>query len=411
MRTLIRNIGRLYLVPPGPVRAPQLGDVPILRDAAVCIDDERIAWFGRDSNRPADPVDAELDANGQAVVPGFVDCHTHLLFAGTREGEFVDRIRGKTYVQILEAGGGIHVSVDAVRRASETELVGLGRDRLRRMLAAGTTTAEVKSGYGLSPEDELKMLRAIRRLSGEQPVELVATYLAAHTVPRAYADRAEAYLAAVTADDVLERIYSDDLAEFADVFCERGAFTPAQAERFLRECERHGLRPKLHAEQITHSGATRLGVALNAVSVDHLEELDDEDIAALRGSATIPVLLPGCNFFLNARPAPARRMIDAGLPVALATDCNPGSSMIESMPLILSIACTLLRMTPVEALVAATANAAAAINRANRIGAIATGHQADLLLLDVPNVERLAYDVGRNAVRTVLKRGRVVHQA
>jgi imidazolonepropionase len=209
-------------------------------------------------------------------------------------------------------------------------------------------------------------------------------------------------------DDVLERLYRDDLAEFADVYCERGAFDLEQSRRFLTECARHGLRPKLHAEQMSNSGAARLGVELGAASVDHLEAIDDATIAALRDSRTSPVLLPGCGFFLNTPPAPARRLIDAGLPVALATDCNPGSSMIESMPLVMSIACCLLRMTPAEALVAATANAAAAVDRRDRIGAIAVGHQADLLILDVPNFERIAYEVGRNPVRTVLKRGRKV---
>lgn len=409
MRTLIDGIGQLVCVPPGPIAGAAMRAPPVLTDAALAVQDERIAWFGPRGRYPAGPFDKELDAQGGCVIPGFVDCHTHLVFAGSREGEFVQRIEGRSYLEILEAGGGIHATVEAVRRASEGHLVELGLARLRRMLAFGTTTAEVKSGYGLTPADELKMLRAIHRLGGVQPVELVGTYLAAHAVPREFAGRADAYLDAVLADSVLESIYRDDLAEFADVFCERGAFTPQQAERFLRECARHGLRPRVHADQLTNSGAARLGVRLGAASVDHLEEIDDESIAALRGSRTIPVLLPGCTLFLGGRPAPARRLIEAGLPVALATDCNPGSSMIESMPLIVSLACTLLRMTPMEALVAATANAAAALGRADRVGAIAVGHQADLLILDVPNVDRLAYDVSRNVVQTVLKRGCVVH--
>jgi imidazolonepropionase len=409
MRALIDGIGQLVVVPPGPVRGAAMGGLPVVRDAAVVTEGERIAWFGPRGQRPGGDFDEVFDAAGGCVVPGFVDCHTHLVFAGTRENEFVARIRGKTYLEILEAGGGIHVTVEAVRAASEAELTRLAADRLRRMLASGTTTAEVKSGYGLTPADELKMLRVVRRLRAMQPVELVGTYLAAHTVPRAFAGRAEAYLDAMLADPVLETLYASELAEFADVFCERGAFSVPQAERYLRECARHGLRPKLHAEQITNAGATRLGVALGAASVDHLEEIDDESIRLLAGSATVPVLLPGCNFFLNCRPAPARKLIDAGCPVALATDCNPGSSMIESMPLILSTACALLRMTPIEALVAATANAAAAIDRADRVGAIAVGHQADLLVLRTANADQIPYEVGRNPVRLVIKRGRVAH--
>ncbi len=411
MRTLIDRIGQLLVVPAGPVRGPDMDRVPVLRDAALVIEGERIAWFGERADTPGGEYEHRIDAQGGAVLPGFVDCHTHLVFAGAREGEFVQRIRGKSYIEILEAGGGIHVTVEAVRAASEEQLLAGALARLRRMLALGTTTAEVKSGYGLRPEDELKMLRVARRLRGMQAVELVGTYLAAHTIPKEYAGRADEYLDAMLADSILETLYSGDLAEFADVFCERGAFDLAQAERFLTECGRHGLRAKLHADQITNTGATKLGVRLGAVSVDHLEEADESAIAALAGSETIPVLLPGCTYFLNGKPPAARRMIEAGLPVALATDCNPGSSMIESMPLIISIACTRLRMTPMEAIVAATANAAAAIGRANRIGAIAVGHQADLLILDRPSADFIAYETGRNPVRMVIKRGRAAWTA
>lgn len=411
MRTLIDGIGQLVVVPPGPVRGAQMDRVPTVRNAALVIEGERIAWFGARGEAPRETVEHRIDAGGGAVVPGFVDCHTHLVFAGSREGEFVQRIRGKTYLEILEAGGGIHATVEAVRGASEQELTDLALARLRRMLATGTTTAEVKSGYGLRPEDELKMLRVARRLRDMQAIELVGTYLAAHTIPKEYTGQADAYLDAMLADSILETLYSGELAEFADVFCERGAFDLAQAERFLRECGRHGLRAKLHADQITNSGATRLGVKLGAVSVDHLEEADEASIAALAGSETIPVLLPGCIFFLNGKPPAARRMISAGLPVALATDCNPGSSMIESMPLVISIACTMLRMTPTEAIVGATANAAAALGRADRIGAVAVGHQADLLVLHGGSCDLVAYEVGRNPVRMVIKRGRIAWTA
>lgn len=413
MRALLDRIGRLVVVPPGPVRGSEMDRISVIDDAALVVSDGHIAWFGPRGDAPVGPfdVDQTIDANGGCVLPGFVDCHTHLVFVGDRQGDWVRRIRGETYLQILESGGGIHTTVAAVRAADESQLVTAGLARLRRMLATGTTTAEVKSGYGLSPGDELKMLRAVKRLRGMQPIELVGTYLAAHTVPVEFAGRPDAYLDTVLADSVLEQLYSADLAEFADVFCERGAFTVEQSRRFLRECGRHGLIAKVHADQITNSGATRLGVELGAASVDHLEEIDDESIRALQGSETIPVLLPGCNFFLNVPPAPARRLIEADLPVALATDCNPGSSMIESIPLILSIACTLLRMTPMEAIVAATANAAAALRRAGRIGAIAVGHQADLLVLDVADPTLLAYDVGVQHIRHVLKAGRVVHTA
>jgi len=259
------------------------------------------------------------------------------------------------------------------------------------------------------------MLRAIRSLSNMSPLELVPTFLGAHATPPEFDGRPDDYIAAITNERLLSTIRDEHLAEFADVFCERRAFTVEQSRRFLEACKRSGLTPKVHAEQLSRSGATQLAVELDAASADHLEFVNDDDIAALRSTAeggratpTIPVLLPGCNFFMGGTPAPARKMIDAGLPVALATDCNPGSSMIESLGIIMSVACTMLRMTPLEALVAATANAAAALRREGRIGAIAVGHQADLLILDVPRIELWAYRAGVNPVRGVIKRGRVV---
>ena len=404
----INNISELVLVPPGPVPGTRMGRLEIVPDAALAIEDGKIARFG-----PREAVDQPagcevIDAGGGAVVPGLVDCHTHTVFAGTREGEFVQRIEGRSYVEIAESGGGINASVKGVRAASCDELVELALPRLRRMLEAGTTTAEIKSGYGLTVEDELKMLRAVKLLSDRQPIELAGTYLAAHTIPHEYAGRADEYLDLVLADGVFERITSEELAEFCDVFCERSAFNVDQSRRVLETAKGHGLLPRVHADQITQMGASRLAAEVGAVSADHLETADDDAIAALKEAGTVGVLLPACSFFLGVQQAPARRLIEADLPVALATDLNPGSSMIESMQLVMSVACTQMRLTPVEALVAATANSAAAINRQDRVGAIAAGMQADLLILDVPRFEQWAYHVGRNCVRTVVKNGRVV---
>ncbi|MBX3396565.1 MAG: imidazolonepropionase [Phycisphaerae bacterium] len=408
MKTLIHNIGQLVAVPPGPVRGRAMRDVPLLADAAVLIEDERIAWIGDRDAVPDRSPDLAIDARAGTVVPGLVDCHTHLVFAGSREDEFVRKIEGASYIEILEAGGGIRNSMRSLRAADEATLLAQSRPRLDRMLECGATTVEIKTGYGLSPAEELKTLRVIRQLSAESPVEIAATYLAAHTIPPEYEGRADDYIDAVTEDGLLARIGTERLASFADVFCERGAFDVEQGRRYLERCARHGLVPKVHSEQITCTGATRMAVELGAASADHLEFVDDAALAALSDSGTIPVVLPGCSFFLHSAPAPARRMIEAGLPLALATDCNPGSCMIESLPLIMSMGATMLRMTPLECLVACTANAASALRMGDRLGTMTVGYQADLLILDIPNVNQWVYRVGVNPVSRVIKRGRVI---
>jgi imidazolonepropionase len=375
------------------------------------MEEERIRWFGTEADLDA-PDSAEiLDAGGGCVVPGLIDCHTHAVFAGTREDEFVKRLTGYSYARIAQEGGGITATVDAVRRASLDDLVALATPRLERMLRNGVTAVEIKSGYGLTVADELKMLRAVRELSGLVPMEIVPTYLAAHTIPREFQGRPDAFLDLVLDDGLLRRIREERLAEFCDVFCEAIAFDVPQARRVLTTGARFGLRPKVHADQIEQIGASRLAGEVGAISADHLDAVDDGGIAALKAAGTIGVLLPGCSFFLGTPPAPARRLLEADLPVAVATDFNPGSCMIESLPLVMSIACTQMRMTPAEVLTAATANAAAAIGRADRLGAIEVGTQADLLVLDVPNLERWIYEPGRNCVRSVIRAGRLVVSA
>lgn len=401
----IRNIAELVLVPPGPVGGRSMHGVTTAKSAALLIDGERIVWIGPERDLEA-PSDCEfIDADGGCVLPGLIDCHTHTVFAGTREAEFEQRLQGKSYAQIAESGGGIRVSVQSVRQASCNELVALALPRLKRMLANGVTTVEIKSGYGLTVADELKMLEAVRELKRLQPIELVPTYLAAHTTPAEFADDPDAYLDTILAEPLLARIRDEQLAEFCDVFCERTAFDVARSRRVLTEAARFGLRGKLHADQITQIGASRLAAEVGAISADHLETIDQGGIDAMKEAGTIAVLLPGCSFFLGVDQAPARQLLDADLPVAIATDYNPGSAMIESLPLVMSMACTQMRMTPTEALVGATANAAAAINRQDRLGALQVGMQADLVLLDVPDHRRWAYEPGRNAVRRVIKRG------
>ena len=405
----IRNISELPIVPRGPVGGRRMGTVDRLADAAILIDDAgRIAWFGADAHCEMPAGAKTVDAAGGCVVPGLIDCHTHTVFAGTREGEFVQRLSGKTYAEIAESGGGIRVTVDAVRAATCDELVALALPRLRRMLRRGVTTVEIKSGYGLTVADEIKMLEAVKRLAGMQPIELVPTYLAAHTTPREFAGRSDAYLDTVLDERVLARIRDERLAEFCDVFCERTAFDVPQSRRVLTAARAYGMTPKLHADQITQMGASKLAGEVGAISADHLETIDDAGVAAMKDAGCIAVLLPGCSFFLGVEQAPARRIMDADLPVAVATDFNPGSAMIESLPQVMGITCTQMRLTPTEVLVAATANAAAAVHRQDRLGAIAVGMHADLLILDVPSHDRWLYEQGRNAVRWVLKRGEVV---
>ncbi len=405
---VIKNIGELVVVPRGPIGGRSMHEVATMTNAAMIVQDGLIAWFGPEEKLESPAQCHVVDAQGGCVIPGLIDCHTHTVFAGTRENEFVKRLQGKAYAQIAEEGGGIRVSVEAVRSASCDELVELALPRLRRMLQGGVTTVEIKSGYGLTVDDELKMLEAVSKLKSLQPIELVGTYLAAHTTPREFADQPDAYLDLILDDKVLSRVRDEKLAEFCDVFCERTAFSVAQSRRVLETAKRYNLRPKLHADQITQIGASVLAGEVDAISADHLETIHDEGIAALTKAGCVAVLLPACSFFLGVEQAPARRMLEANLPVAIATDYNPGSSMVESLSLTLGIACTQMKMTPTEVLTAATANAASAIDRHNRVGAIETGMQADLVLLDVPNHHQWMYELGRNCVRLVIKKGEVV---
>lgn len=408
---LIDDIGKLAAVAPGPLRNDDPRAVREMSSAAVLIRDGRVAWFGPRAAAPRGDGVPVVSAGGGLVIPGLIDCHTHIPFAGQRADEFVRRIAGESYLSIMQAGGGIRVTTRAVREAPEAELVAENLPRLARMLAGGVTTAECKSGYGLAPEHELKQLRAIQTLSKQQPIELIPTYLGAHALPVEYEGRADEFLEAIAAPELLSRIAAGRLARFCDVFCDRGAFTVEQARRVLQRAAHAGLVPKLHADELAQIGASRLAGELRAVSADHLEQIDDGGVEALRAAGTIAVVLPGTSFFLGIEHCDARRLIRAGVPVAIATDCNPGSSHIESLPLVMNIACCQLRMLPAEALVACTANAAAAVAEHRRLGAIEVGFDGDLTILDACSLEEWFYTPGRSRVRAVIKRGRVVHDA
>ena len=413
---LIENLAEVA-TPEGaaPRRGVEQGRVRRLAGAEVLCRDGRVAFVGprEERERLYGPLpDAErLDGRGGTLVPGFVDPHTHLPWAGSREEEFAQRLAGKTYQEIAAGGGGILSTVAATRRASEEELAAGARRRLDRMLVHGTTTAEAKSGYGLSRDDELKQLRALRRAAAAHPVEVVPTLLAAHEVPPEHRNPGgRARYLDLVCEEIVPAAAAEGLARFCDVFCERGIFSPQESRRVLAAGVRHGLAPRLHADEFEDSGGALLAAELKAFSADHLIAVSPRGVAALAAAGVTAVLLPGTSFFLmKHRWAPARRLIEAGVPVALATDCNPGSSHTESMPMVVTLAVFELGLTVEEALTAATLNAACALALGGEIGSIEPGKRADLLLLDAPNLLHLAYHFGVNPVAAVVKGGRVVH--
>ena len=351
-----------------------------------------------------------LDARGGTLIPGFVDPHTHLPWSGSREEEFAMRLAGKTYMEIAAAGGGILSTVRSTRLAAEEELAEAVGRRLDHMIRYGTTTAEAKSGYGLNTDDELKQLRAIQLASSRHDVELVPTLMAAHETPPEYRDNQEGYLDLIC-NEIIPRVSSEGLARFGDVFCEQGVFTPNQSKRVLMAGADHGLAPRLHADEFVDSGGAELAAEIGAISADHLIAVSPAGIEAMAAAGVTAVLLPGTSFFLMKHTyAPARRLIEAGVPVALATDCNPGSSNTESMPMVFVLAVFELGLTIEESLTAATLNSACCLGLGDRIGTIEVGKDADLVILDAPNLEHLAYHYGVNPVAGVIKKGRLVYR-
>lgn len=395
----------------GPRRRGDLREVGRIERGAVAVAGERIAWVGPAGELGRIPMAANVvrvDAHGGSVCPGFVDCHTHLVFAGSRHDEFERRLAGESYVEIAAKGGGIQASLRAVRDASEHELAHLARERLDRMLAHGTTTLEAKSGYGLRTDAELKQVRALMRASEGHAVETVATFLGAHEFPPEYRDDREAYVRLVI-DEMIPAVAMLERCEYADVFCEQGVWTVEQSRRVLLAACDAGMKPRLHADEFAPSGGAELAAELGAASADHLSAISDAGVAALADSPTIGVLLPGTTFSCRIPPADGRRLVDAGVAVAIATDLNPGSCGVEAMGVVIGLACLHLGLLPSEAFVAATLNAAFALERADRVGSLAPGKQADLLVLDVPDYRAVPQRFGTNPVRTVIKKGRRVH--
>jgi len=409
---LVLSAAELITAPPGsePLRGPDLDRPLVLTDHAIAVVGGRVAMLGPTAQVAARYPEREaahvIDASGRLVAPGFVDAHTHLPFAGTREMEFEARSRGERYESIAEKGGGIRASVRHLREITEEDLAELVTRRLGLLLAQGITTVEAKSGYGLSLEAETKQLRALRTGASRSPVTVVPTFLGAHEVPDEYRERRSEYVGQV-ATEMIPAIARDGLARFCDVFCDRGVFTVDDARHILTAGKEHGLLPKLHADELADVGAATLAAEVGAVSADHLLHASDGGIDAMARAGVVGVLLPGTAFTLGLPYAPARRMIERGLAIALATDFNPGTTMSSSMTMAMTLAVTQMRLTPAEAWMAATANAASAIGEGKNLGRIQPGFQADVCLFDATDFRHIPYHYAHEHVHAVIKRGRL----
>jgi imidazolonepropionase len=411
---IIDNIGQLCTIPGQVQRGSTLGELGIIENAAIAILGDQIAMVGTSAEIRAEcRADTTIDAGGRLVTPGLVDPHTHLIFAGDRADEFEMRLQGKTYLEIMEAGGGIVSTVKKTRAASVLQLVDSARARLDRMMQHGTTTVEAKTGYGLSAESELDMLNAIALLDAEHPVDLVPTFLAAHAIPLEYAHDPDAYVSLIVDRMLISvakwraKMWSKPI--FCDAFCERGAFTLAQTRRILDQAQFVGLPVRLHADEFESLGGVGYAVDIGARSVDHLLVTTPDDVARLGASNTVAILIPPTPFGLGIpNTAPARDLIAADAILALGTDCNPGTAWNESMQLVMALATRQLGLTPAQALAASTINAAYSLDMADQVGSIEIGKLADMVIWDVPDYRHLSYRFGANMAHTVFKRGNVV---
>ncbi|WP_298324408.1 imidazolonepropionase [uncultured Dokdonia sp.] len=407
---LITNIHQLLVT--GDFTAPLSGKnmeaMPYLENAYLVIDEDLIYEYGLMEDLHPIAVEEVIDATGQIVLPMWCDSHTHLVYAATREDEFVDRIKGLTYQEIAAKGGGIMNSARTLREMSEDDLYEDALVRLNTAIASGTGAIEIKTGYGLTKDAELKMLKVIQRLRKKVNIPVKATLLAAHAIPENYKTNREGYIKEIV-EEMIPAFAKADLCDFIDIFCETGYFTVEEMDTIVMAGAAHGLKAKVHVNQFNSIGGIQKAVALNALSVDHLEELTKADISVLQGSSTIPVALPGCSFFLNIPYTPARSIIDAGLPLAIATDYNPGSSPSSSMNFIVSQACINLRMTPAEAIVAATINGAFAMDVAAETGSITKGKKANLIITKpLPSYNAIPYHFGESQIDTIIVNGGIL---
>lgn len=410
MRLLIKNIGTIVGIDTerreriAGAAMDQLGRID---NAYLVAEEGRIAAFGRMEELPPIEADEVLDAEGGTLFPSFCDSHTHLVYAGSREQEFLDKIHGLSYEEIARRGGGILNSADRLGRASEEELYREAIERVHEIMRMGTGLVEIKSGYGLSTENELKMLRVVRRIREEEPIEVRATFLGAHAVARDYIGRQKEYVDLVC-EEMIPAVAAEGLADFVDVFCDRGFFTLEETERIIRIGAHYGMQAKIHANELAVSGGVQLGVKEGALSVDHLEQMGQEEIEALKGAKTMPTMLPGAAFFLGMSYPPARRMIEAGLAVALASDYNPGSSPSGNMRMVMALAATQMRMTPTEALHAATLNGAAAMGLSHDFGSITVGKVANCFITKpIPSPEFFTYAYSTPLIRHTILRGAI----
>jgi imidazolonepropionase len=409
---LIENIKKLVQVEKTPVKyvaGKDMAKIASIENAWLLIEDGKISAFGKmsDENKPNNS-DQTIDASGKMVFPAFCDSHTHLVYPASREIEYIDKIKGLSYEEIAKRGGGILNSAKMIQKVSEDELYHSAMKRLDEIMHMGTGAVEIKSGYGLNTEAELKMLRVIKRLKENHPLTIKSNFLGAHAVPAEFKGNQSAYVDLII-NEMIPMVAAEELADFIDVFCDRGFFTVEDTDRILNAGMKYGLRPKIHANELDYSGGIQVGVKYNALSVDHLEFTGDAEIESLLNSSTMPTVLPGAAFFLGMVYSPVRKMIDAGLPVALASDFNPGSSPSGNMQLILSMASILYKMLPEEAINATTINTAYAMGVEEELGSIAIGKKANLFITkEIPSVEFMPYSYGDNKVETMIVNGKIV---
>jgi imidazolonepropionase len=414
MKILIKNIKQLVQVEENPqlkVAGKDMKNLSCINDAWLAIENDKIAGFGTmdDWEGISDWTNLTvIDASDKIVMPSYCDSHTHIVYAGSREGEFVDRINGLTYEQIFERGGGILNSAKKLADASEDELVESAQKRLNEIMWQGTGAVEIKSGYGLSTESELKMLRVIKKLKTLSPLTIKATFLGAHAIPKEYQVSRRKYIDLLI-NEMMPRIAEEKLADYCDVFCEQNYFSKEETIEILTAGKKHGMTPKVHAEQLSNFGGVLAGVEVGAISVDHLEFVAEAEIKALQNSKTMPTILPGAAFFLSLPLPPARKMIDAGLAVAVASDFNPGSSPSGNMNLMISLCCIQYKMTPEEAINAATINSAYAMDLSKTHGSIAIGKQANVFITkEIPGYSFIPYSFGSNLIETIILNGKLI---